>query len=351
MKTAVTTVRPGVPQAPQAPLPALAGATLAALCACVMAPPAAADDAPATAQALVDGFEGAFGTHAGQRRGGAKGICAEGYFVGLPEGRAISAASVFNGDRFPVIARFSVSGGNPKVPDKARSPRGLALQFSLPGGELWQMANISAPVNSVSTPQAMLRFLESRKLDPATRKPDPAKVAAFTEAHPETRAQAEWLAKHGVPASYAAVNYWGVHAFKFTSPRGQSRYARWVFEPAGGQELLDNEQLKPLPDEFLVDELRRRIAARPAEFHLRLQLAEAGDNLLNPTLQWPPERRVVTVGRLVIDKVEAGAGGACEAITFNPLVLPKGIEGSDDPILHARPGAYAVSTSRRLAGQ
>lgn len=328
-----------------------AGAALAALSSPAAAQVTTPPDAPPSPQALIDGFEGAFGTHAGFRRGGAKGICAEGHFVGAAEGKAISSAAVFSGERIPVIARFSVSGGNPQVVDKAKTTRGLALQFSLPGGERWQMANNSAPVNPVSTPQNMLRFLESRKLDPDTKKPDPAKVAAFNDTTPEVKAQMEWLAKHGVPASYAAVNYWGVHAFKFSNAKGQAQYARWVFEPTGGQDLLDDEQLKKLPDDFLADELRRRIAAQPAEFHLRLQLAEPGDSLVNPTLQWPEGRRVITAGRLVIDKVEAGTGGACDPITFNPLVLPKGIEPSDDPVLHARSAAYAVSLSRRLSGK
>lgn len=325
------------------------GAALAALGAAAFAQTAPAD-APAGPQALVDGFEGAFGTHPGQRRGGAKGVCAAGHFTGSAGGRALSSASAFSGQRIPVIARFSVSGGNPQVSDKARSARGLALQFALPGGERWQMANISAPINSVATPQDMLGFLESRRLDPATKKPDPAKVAAFNAAHPEMKAQAEWFAK-GVPASYAAVNYWGVHAFRFTNAGGDKQYVRWVFEPAGGQELLDDEKLKALPDSFLADELRRRVAARPVEFELRLQLAEAGDNLVNPTVRWPDGRKVVDAGRLVIDHVEPGAGGACEPITFDPLVLPKGIEPSDDPVLRARSAAYAVSLSRRLAGK
>jgi catalase len=197
----------------------------------------------------------------------------------------------------------------------------------------------------------MLRALEARRLDPETKKPDPAKIAAFNSAHPEGKAQAQWFATRGVPASYAAVNYWGVHAFRFSNAKGQTQYAKWVFEPVGGQELLDDERLAPLPNDFLADELRRRLAAKPAEFDLRLQLAEPGDNLVNPTLQWPEGRKMVTIGRLVIDKAEAGAGGACDPVTFNPLVLPKGIEPSDDPVLHARAAAYAVSSSRRLSGK
>ena len=346
MNTRTAHTTPTVPTALLALATALAAAPPFAA-----AQPQAPADAPATPQALVDGFEGAFGTHPGHRRGGAKGLCAEGHFLGTAEGQALSSASAFSGRRVPVVARFSVSGGNPKVSDKAKNVRGLALQFSLPGGERWLMANISAPIHSASTPQTMLASLEARRPDPATKKPDPARVKAFNDAHPEAQLQAQWLAKQGVPASYAAVSYWGVHAFKLTNARGQARYAKWVFEPAGGQELLDDEKLKALPDEFLAEELRRRVAAGPVEYRMRLQLAEPGDSLVNPTLMWPEGRKSVTAGRLLITRVEPGPGGACEALVFDPLVLPQGIAPSDDPVLHARSAAYAESAARRLSGR
>jgi catalase len=334
--------------------PALAAAACAAACACAPVQPvqpAGPASAAPTPQALVDAFESVSGTHPGLRRGGAKGLCAQGHFTGTADGRALSSAAAFSGEPVPVVARWSITGGNPKVSDKAKTTRGLALQLTLPGGERWQMANISAPVNSVSTPDVMLRSLQARQPDPQTKKPDPAKLKAFGEAYPETKAQADWIASHGVPASYAAVNYWGVHAFRFTDAKGQARYARWVFEPVGGQELLDEDKLKSMPDEFLADEVRQRVAARPAEFQMKLQLAEAGDNLLNPTVMWPEGRKTVTVGRLVLDKVESGPGGACDRVVFDPNVLPRGISPSDDPVLRARSAAYAVSAGRRLAGQ
>jgi catalase len=34
---------------------------------------------------------------------------------------------------------------------------------------------------------------------------------------------------------------------------------------------------------------------------------------------------------------------------FDPMVLPQGIQPSDDPMLRVRSAAYAVSLSRRLA--
>lgn len=42
-------------------------------------------------------------------------------------------------------------------------------------------------------------------------------------------------------------------------------------------------------------------------------------------------------------------GGACDAMTFNPLVLPAGIKPSADPVLNARAAPYALSLGRRLS--
>jgi len=38
---------------------------------------------------------------------------------------------------------------------------------------------------------------------------------------------------------------------------------------------------------------------------------------------------------------------AQKALLFNPLALPDGIEASADPVLLARPGAYAISYGQR----
>ena len=139
-----------------------------------------------------------------------------------------------------------------------------------------------------------------------------------------------------------------MNAFELVNAKGQSQFVRWQFVPSNGVMGLTDEQLKTMPDNFLFDELRKRVSEGAVSFDFKLQLAEAGDTLVDPTQQWPETRTVVPAGTLVIDKVEAGAGGACDKITFNPLVLPKGIKASADPILAARPASYGVSLGRRL---
>lgn len=307
----------------------------------------AASSAQSLPEAQVNALEGLFGKQAGFRRSGAKGICASGHFVGSEGGRGLSRASVFSGAKVPVVARFSVGGGSPKASDKGKSVRGLALDFQLPNGERWQMANISAPVFFVSKPEQFAPFLQVRTPDPATGKPDPDKLKAFNEANPDTLRQAAWLAKAPVPASYGTVSYWSTNAFEFEGASG-SRFGRWQFVPEAGTVGLTDDQLKTLGDDFLAGELRERAAKGPVAFDFRVQLAEAGDNITDPTVAWPDERRTVSAGRLVIDQVAPDMGGACAAMTFNPVVLPAGIKPSADPVLNARAAPYALSLGRRL---
>jgi catalase len=296
---------------------------------------------------LVDALEGVFGKHAA-RRSGAKGVCASGFFVGTPDGRTLTSSAIFSGQEMPVIARFSVGGGNPKATDKGKTVRGLALKIDGPKGESWETSNISAPVFFVNSPENFVKFMEARRPDPATNRPDPAKVKAFNDSHPDSKPQIEWLAKSPVPASYATVNYWGTNAFEFTTPAKKKVMGKWMFEAARGTQGLSDDELKQLPDEFLADELRKRAANGSIAFNFNVQLAEPGDVVNDPTVPLPANRKVINAGRLVIDKVETGNGGACDKITYNPIVLPKGIAPSNDPTLMARPASYAISLSRRL---
>lgn len=304
--------------------------------------------APADPVALIDQFEATFGKFEGYRRSGAKGICAAGEFVGSTEGRALSTASAFSGQPVPVVVRFSVGGANPKAADNTKTQRNMALQFNLPGGEQWLMGNISAPVFGAATPQQFLGRLASLQPDPATKAADPAKVKAFADANPEVLLQGKHFASQPVPASFAGVNYWGVHAFGFVNARGEKQFGKWVFEPVGGVQGLSDDEAKAKGPSFLFDDLRERVKAGTAEFSFNLQLAQAGDRLDSDVTPLPDDRKKVTLGKLRITAVSPDASGPCLTITYNPLILPKGVEPSADPMLTARAAPYGVGLARRL---
>ena len=297
---------------------------------------------------FLDQFEATFGKFEGFRRSGAKGVCAVGEFTGSAEGRALSVASAFSGRPVPVVVRFSVGGANPKAPDNVRGQRNLSLQFNLPGGEVWQMGNISAPVFGAANPEQFLGRLQSLQPDPATKAADPAKVKAFADANPEVLLQGRYFAGQPVPASFGALNYWGVHAFAFVNARGEKQFGKWTFEPVGGVTSLSDDEARAKGPSFLFDELRQRVAAGNVAFDFRLQLAQPGDRIDSAIVPLPDDRRKVNMGRLAIKSVSADATGECVGITFIPTLLPKGVEPSTDPMLAARAAPYAVGVGRRL---
>lgn len=308
--------------------------------------------APALAQVdpnqMVDAFERAGGRFEGFRRSGAKGLCATGEFVGSAEARALSTASAFSGRPVPVSMRFSVGGGNPKAADNAKTQRNMALQFDLPGGESWQMGNISAPIFGAATPEQLLGRLTSLRPDPETKKPDLEKVKVFVDANPEVLLQGKYFAGQPVPSSFSKVNYWGVHGFGFVDAAGRKTLGKWVFEPVGGVQGLSDDEAKAKGTEFLFDDLRQRVASGSIAFDFNLQLAQPGDKIDSAVVPLPDERKKTTLGRLTIKAVSADASGPCLAITYNPMVLPKGVEASADPMLAARAAPYVVSLGRRL---
>lgn len=297
---------------------------------------------------IVDAFEATNGKFEGYRRSGAKGVCAKAEFIGSEAARSISTASVFSGKPIAVIARFSVGGANPKAADNTKSQRNMALQFDLPGGEVWHHGNISAPIFGAATPEQLLGRLRSLQPDPSTKSADPAKVKAFTDANPVVLQQGKYYASQPVPASYASVRYWGVHGFGFTNAKGVKTWGKWVFEPVSGVQGLSDEEAKIKGPNFLFEELRERVRAGNVAFNFALEIAETGDVINNATVPLPEGRKKVSLGTLKITSVSPDGGGECLNITFDPNRVPKGIEGSSDPTLAARSATYGVSLGRRL---
>src|SRR5580692_11029547 len=133
---------------------------------------------------MIDAFEGTFGVHPGQRRNHIKGTCAAGEFVGTADAAALSRSLLFSGKTIPVLARFSLGGGNPQVPDAAPAPRGMALEFHL-GSATQHITMINVPIFGATTPASFRDALVAAKPDPKTGQPDPEKLKAYAATHPD----------------------------------------------------------------------------------------------------------------------------------------------------------------------
>lgn len=301
-----------------------------------------------TPQRLVDNLQTNGGLHPGYRRNHAKGVCVIGYFESNGNAAKYSRAALFAPGRTPVVGRFALPGGNPHAPDFGVPIRSLALQLTQADGQQWRTGMNNMPVFPVATPQAFYEQLQAGKPDPATGKPDPAKQAAFFAAHPETGAFRAWAKDHKPSASYATEDYYGLNAFYFTDSSGARHAVRW-------RVVADNGAATPTPEsqpkDYLDGELSRRLALKAQRWRLLVTLANPGDPTADATRVWPSDRREIDAGSLVLEHSQPQDRSECRDINYDPLILPDGIAGSDDPLLSARSAAYAESYRRRTAEQ
>jgi catalase len=98
---------------------------------------------------------------------------------------------------------------------------------------------------------------------------------------------------------------------------------------------------------YLFDALIQQIHVKPLRWHLMLTVGQPRDPTAEAAVQWPPDTRRIDAGTLTINSIESDDNSPTRDITFDPLVLPHGIDPSDDPLLSARSAAYSVSFRRR----
>ncbi|GAB2491391.1 catalase family peroxidase [Arenimonas alkanexedens] len=286
------------------------------------------------------------GIHPGFRRAHAKGLCVAGTFTSDGALSAYSNAGLFEPGSVPVVGRLSIGGGNPTAPDVAAGVRSLALQFELPNGQQWRTAMNTPPVLPVGTPEKFLGMLEALSPDPATGKPDPARLGAFFAAHPESAELRAWQSTYVATGSFASTRYHSINAFVLVDADGKRQPVRWAMVPeADAQPLTEG----PHEADHLQQEFSARVAQAPVRWAMEFTLAAPDDATDDATRAWPEDRQRIIGGVVEITEASAQQGGACDGINFDPLVLPTGIEASDDPILVARSAAYAESLRRRAS--
>jgi catalase len=295
---------------------------------------------------FVDAFERTAGIHPGFRRNHAKGVGVSGYFESNGEGARLSKAVVFRPGRVPVIGRFSFGGDNPTVADAPGLVRGLGLVFRLPDGEEWRTAMTNLPVFPFQTPQAFYDNLVASQPDPATGKPDPAKMAAFAASHPATVRALGIIKSHAPSSGFDDAAFNSLNAFRFTDAAGKSIPVRWTLAPA--QPFAAASGATAQTDKnYMFNALIASILQHPLQWHLIVTVGQPGDPTDDATVVWPDGREQVDVGTLTLDHIESEATSPARDINFDPLVLPYGIAPSDDPLLSARSAVYSQSFTRR----
>ena len=307
----------------------------------------AGEDVPVATQ-IVDALQKRFGVHPGYRANHAKGIVVEGNFKASPDAATLSTSPLFTGATIAVTVRFSDSSGIPDVPDAApvANPHGMAIKFHLPNGRESDIVVNALKFFFVPTAEDF-RDLQLAAAASPPNAPKPTKLDKFLTAHPTV---SKAIATLSIPDSFADEQYYGVDAFIFIDKANHKQAFRYILAPEHVVHLSRDEASQRSPN-YLVEELPQRLKTAPVIFHIKAQLADAGDPTRDPSQPWPDSRRVVDLGLLTIDRTVSDSAAAEKKLLFLPGNVTGGIEPSDDPLISARDAAYAVSAERRGEGQ
>jgi catalase len=284
------------------------------------------DDPIHTPAELVESMHSAFGyNHC--RAVHAKGVILQGEFTPDSHAKEITKAPHLQGPTSKVTVRFSDFSGVPTIPDNdpMASPRGMAIRFELTGGASTDLAAHSFngfPVSNTDDLRELMLAIAASGPCAAT----PTALDRFLEFHPTARA---FLAAQKTPASFATISYYGVGSFKFINAKGEDRHVRYQLVPQAGEQLLTDEERKKQSVNYLMEEIKARVAAAPIGFALYVQVAEHGDKINDPSIAWPDNRKRVLLGRLEIKRLTANTAEEDRRLVFNPSNVPAGIETAD----------------------
>jgi catalase len=298
------------------------------------------------AQQIFDTMIQVPGVKAGFRPVHAKGIVCQGTFSPSHEAAVLSKAAQFQGASAPVTVRFSEGASDPSIPDNTggAGPRGMAIRFTLPGGGETDIVSMSHNGFVVSNGEEFLALQKSVvATDPS--KPHPWPVEAFLGAHPLAL---KFVQESAVaPASFANESFFGNDAFIFVNKDGVRQAGRYKIIPVLGQHDLSDAEAKGKSADYLFDDLKAKLAKGPIEYHLIVQLPNAGDATNDPSLVWPEDRKTIDLGTISIASVVADSAGAEKTLAYDPTNLTDGIELSDDTLPTLRSSVYALSVARR----
>jgi catalase len=276
----------------------------------------------------------------------AKGTLCAATFTPTPDAAALSRAAHLTGGPRRAHVRFSNGSGVVGADYAPREGRGMALKVYLPDGATTDVVAVTLPAFFVRTPEAFMEFVQARRVDPATGEPDPGRVTAFVDAHPESLTALAMVFADPTD-SYLTAAYNALHTYLFEDAAGKVTPVRYHLEPAGGVATVTTEDAAQRGPDHLQADLAERLASGPATFDLVVSAAGDGDVLDDPTAVWPEDRRRVVIGHVEITGIATDRERDGDVLVFDPTRVTDGIALSDDPILRFRRAAYAESVLRR----
>ena len=295
----------------------------------------------------------------------ARGTGAHGYFELSESLSDITRADLFQrkGDRVDVFVRFSTVAGGAGSADNPRDVRGFAVKFYTKDGN-WDLVGNNIPVFFIQDAIKFPDLIHAAKMEADRGYPQAATAHDtfwdFISLMPESTHMALWImSDRTLPRSFATMEGFGIHTFRFVNKEGKSTFVKFHWKPkAGLSSTIWDETVKIAgadPD-FQRRDLFERIGRGDfPEWELGVQLFdEAFANslpydVLDATKLIPEEILPVRrVGKLVLNRYPDNFFAETEQVAFCPSHVVPGIDHSNDPLLQGRLFSYLDTQLSRL---
>ncbi|RYX94361.1 MAG: catalase [Comamonadaceae bacterium] len=297
----------------------------------------------------------------------ARGSGAHGFFECYEPMTEFTKAAPFKeaGKVTPVFVRFSTVQGERGSKDTARDVRGFAVKFYTDEGN-WDLVGNNIPVFFIQDAMKFPDLVHAVKPEPHNAMPQAGSAHDtfwdFVSLMPESTHMLMWaMSDRGIPRSYATMQGFGVHSYRFVNDAGESVFVKFHWNPKfGTHSLVWDEAVKISgadPDYHRRDLWERIESGAYPEWELAVQIfteeqaEEFSFDILDATKLIPEELVPLTpVGRMVLNRNPDNFFAETEQVAFCTAHVVPGIDFSNDPLLAGRIHSYVDTQISRLGG-
>ena len=297
----------------------------------------------------------------------ARGSAAHGYFECYEALTDLTRAAPFReaGKRTPVFVRFSTVQGERGSKDTARDVRGFAVKFYTDEGN-WDLVGNNMPVFFIQDAMKFPDLVHAVKPEPHHQMPQAASAHDtfwdFVSLMPESTHMLMWvMSDRAIPRSYATMQGFGVHTYRFVNADGDSVFVKFHWNPKfGTHSLVWDEAVKISgadPDYHRRDLWERIEAGACPEFELAVQVFTEEEaerfsfDILDATKIVPEELVPLRpIGRMVLDRNPDNFFAETEQAAFCVANIIPGLDFTNDPLLAGRIHSYVDTQITRLGG-
>ncbi len=297
----------------------------------------------------------------------ARGVGVHGVFESYGTAAAYTSAAFLQpGAVTPVFTRFSTVVGSRGSADTVRDVRGFAVKFYTEEGNFDLVGN-NIPVFFIRDGIQFPDLVHAAKPEPDREIPQAQTAHTtfwdFVSSIPESPHMLMWvMSDRAIPRSYRMMEGFGVHTFRLVNEAMETCLVKFHWKPVLGVHGLVWEEAQTLagvdPDFHRRDLYNAIGAGAFPEWELGVQVMPDtedqffGDiDLLDSTKIVPEELvPVQPIGRMTLNRNPMNFFAETEQVAFHVGHVVRGIEITDDPLLHARLFSYLDTQLTRLAG-